>query len=35
MAQLVEHPALDLGSGHHLRVMGSGPTLGVEPTFKK
>ena len=28
MAQLVDHPTLDFGSGHDLRVMGSSPVLG-------
>ena len=28
MAQSVEQPTLDLGSGHDLRAMGSNPTLG-------
>ena len=34
-APLVDHPTLDLGSGHDLRVVGSSVTLGsalsVEP----
>ena len=28
MAQSVERPTLDFGSGHDPRVMGSSPTLG-------
>ena len=35
MTRLVKHLSLDLHSGLDLRVMGLGPTVGVEPTLKK
>ena len=31
VAQSVKQVTLDFGSGHGLRVVGSSPTLGVEP----
>ena len=32
-AQLVKNLALDFGSGHDLRVVGSSPTLNMEPAW--